>query len=192
MTIDTHRLPAAADSIAPVGPHLAPSFCLLLLVASCALASFALACATPFAAFAVLAAAILPLPSALPVIGAAWIVNQAIGFTWLHYPLDVSTALWGLVIGLAALTATLTSNIVLRLLSRYATAIGFAVGLLGAYTTYELVLFAATPFLGGASSFTAKIILRLCLLNAIWLIGLVAVCVALTLLRKFRQERAFS
>jgi hypothetical protein len=55
----------------------APLFCLVLLTVSCGLASFAFACATPFAAFA---GAILPVSAALPVVVAAWIVNQAIGF----------------------------------------------------------------------------------------------------------------
>jgi hypothetical protein len=58
----------------------APLFCFVLLTAACALASFAFACATPFAAFAVMAAEMLPLSSALLVVAAAWIVNQGIGF----------------------------------------------------------------------------------------------------------------
>jgi hypothetical protein len=48
----------------PVAPRVAPMFCFALLMVSCALASFALACATPFAAFAVLAVAMLPLRTA--------------------------------------------------------------------------------------------------------------------------------
>jgi hypothetical protein len=59
----------------------------LLLTAACALASFAFACATPFAAFAAIAGAMLPLSAALPVVLAAWIVNQAIGFGVLGYPI---------------------------------------------------------------------------------------------------------
>lgn len=192
MLIDTPGVPTT-NRLAPVAPHLAPLFCLVLLAASCALASFALACATPFAAFAVLATAMLPLSSALPVVGVAWIINQAIGFGWLHYPMDANTILWGLVIGLAALAATLVSNIIiLRILSGYATAIAYALALLCAYGSYEVVLFAATPFLGGAGSFTAAIIVRLGFLNALWLIGLVAVCLAIKLTQRFRQQRAFS
>ena len=42
-------------------PRYAPLFCFALLTAACALASFAFACAAPFAAFAVVAAAMLPL-----------------------------------------------------------------------------------------------------------------------------------
>lgn len=57
--------------LAPVAPRYAPLFCFALLTMACALASFAFACATPFAAFAVVAAAMLPLPPALLVVGAA-------------------------------------------------------------------------------------------------------------------------
>ena len=87
MSLDILRLPAAQSGrLAPVEPRFAPLFCLVLLTAACALASFAFACATPFAAFAVVAAAMLPMRAALLVVTAAWIVNQAIGFGALGYP----------------------------------------------------------------------------------------------------------
>src|SRR5262249_61757546 len=93
----------------------APLFCFVLVTAACALASFAFACATPFAAFAVMAAEMLPLSSALLVVAAAWIVNQGIGFGALHYPIDANTILWGIVIGAAALAATTAAAGALRL-----------------------------------------------------------------------------
>ena len=100
MSLYTPRLPAAGSVwLAPVEPRRAPLFCLVLLMAACALASFAFACATPFAAFAVVAAAMLPWRPALLVVTAAWLVNQAIGFGVLHYPLDRNTVLWGFGIG---------------------------------------------------------------------------------------------
>src|SRR5215470_6890870 len=104
--------------LAPVQPRYAPLFCFALLTASCALASFALACATPFAAFAVAAAAMLPLRPALLVTTGAWLVNQTIGFGVLHYPIDASTIAWGFVIGAAALAATAVSAAVLHALPR--------------------------------------------------------------------------
>ena len=96
-------LPSRDDGtrLHPVAPRLAPMFCFALLTASCALASFAFACATPFAAFAVAAAAMLPLRPALLVVAGAWLVNQIIGFGALHYPVDGHTIAWGLVIGAA-------------------------------------------------------------------------------------------
>jgi hypothetical protein len=92
MSLDILRLPiAGSDRFAPVEPRLVSLFCLVLLATACALASFAFACATPFAAFAVVAAALLRPAAALLVIFAAWVVNQASGFGALHYPLDLNT-----------------------------------------------------------------------------------------------------
>ena len=173
--------------LAPVEASSAPFFSFALLTLACALASFAFACATPFAAFAVIAAATLPLSSALLVILAAWIVNQGIGFGALHYSHDTNTILWGLAIGAAALAATLTASTVLRLVSRMSAVIGFSLGLLAAYVVYELVLFGATPALGGEGAFTPAIVARLGALNVYWLIGLVAASEIVRLLnRRYR------
>jgi hypothetical protein len=187
-------LPASADRfrLHPVEASHAPIFCFALLTVSCALASFALACATPFAAFAVIAAATLPLRPALLVVTGAWLVNQTIGFTALHYPIHASTVAWGFVIGAAALAATAASAVVLRTLPQNRTPIVLAITLACAYAAYELTLLAATPFLGGAGAFTMTIVARLGLLNIAWLIGLVAACEIVRLLNPFRGDRTVS
>jgi membrane-associated HD superfamily phosphohydrolase len=167
---------AASHRLAPVEARYAPLFCFILLAVACALASFAFACAAPFAAFAVVAAATLPLQSALLVMAATWLVNQAIGFGFLHYPIDASTIMWGFVIGAAALAATAASMALLRLMQHTGTAVALGAALIGAYAAYELVLFAATPLLAGAEDFTATIVGRVGLLSVVWTIGLVAVC----------------
>jgi hypothetical protein len=186
--------PAAANTfrLAPVEISRAPLFGFALVTLSCALAGFALACATPFTAFAVLAAAIMPLRPALLVVTGGWLVNQAIGFGALHYPIDANTILWGFTIGAAALVATLVSALVLRALPKAWTPLALAITLIGAYGAYELAIFAATPFLGGEASFTAAIIGRLGLLNVSWLIGLVAVCEIVRLLNSARRGHAIS
>jgi hypothetical protein len=148
-------------------------FCLLLLTAACGLASFAFACATPFAAFAALAGAMLPMSSALPVVVAAWIVNQAIGFGVLGYPVELKTFLWGFAIGAAALIATAVSALVLQLLTAIGRRVELALTLFAAYVAYEVVLFAFTPVLGGAGAFTFTIVARIGSLNVLWMIGLV-------------------
>ncbi|TWA97071.1 hypothetical protein FBZ96_106122 [Bradyrhizobium stylosanthis] len=173
----------------PVAPRLAPLFCFALLTAACALASFALACATPFAAFAVVAAAMLPLRPALLVVAGAWLVNQGIGFGALHYPIDGSTIAWGLVIGAAALLATAAASAVLRMLPQGRTPLMLAIALVAAYAAYELALLAATPFLGGEGAFTAAIVTRLGFLSAVWLAGLVAACEIVRLLAPFGRTR---
>src|ERR1700754_4278892 len=105
--------------LAPVAPRHAPLFAFVLLAATSALASLALACATPFAAFAVIAAAMLPRRQALLVVLGSWLVNHGLGFCVLHYPVNGTTMLWGLVIGAAALAATLAASGVLRATLRW-------------------------------------------------------------------------
>jgi hypothetical protein len=187
-----HLATATPHRLAPVESRYAPLFCFGLLTAACALASFAFACATPFAAFAVVAAATLPLQSALLVTAAAWLVNQGIGFGFLHYPVDASTIVWGFVIGAAALAATAVSIAVLRATERAGIVVALAAALIGAYAAYELVLFAATPFLGGVGAFTVAIIGRLGLLSVVWTIGLVAACEIARLFSYFLGRRALS
>jgi hypothetical protein len=190
MAIDILRLPIGQlDRLAPVEPRLAPAFCFALLTVACALASFAFACATPFAAFAVLAAAMLPLSMALLVVAAAWIVNQAIGFGALGYPIDLHTMLWGLAVGAAALAATAVAAMVLRVLPRIGWPAALGVALVAAYAAYELVLFACTPALGGAGAFTFTIFARLGLLNILWMIGLIVACEVVRLLAAARRHR---
>lgn len=178
--------------LAPVEPRHAPLFCFALLTAACALASFALACATPFAAFAVVAAAMLPLRPALLVVTGAWLVNQGIGFGALHYPIDGMTMLWGLVIGIAALAATVTATAILHLLPRSNTPLMLALTLVGGYAAYEIALLAATPFLGGAGNFSATIVGRLGLSNVAWLIGLVAACEIVRLINPYKRRHVAS
>jgi hypothetical protein len=186
------HLPSDRRALIPVSPRSAPLFSFGLLTAASVLASFAFACATPFSAFAVIAAAILPLPSALLVVAATWVVNQGIGFSALHYPVDGKTILWGVVMGTAALAGTVAAASVLQLARRMSGAIALALAIVAAYTAYELVLFAATPFLGGAGAFTAGIVGRIGAVNILWLLGLVAACETVRLLNTSRRHRPAS
>ena len=152
---------------------------------------FAFACATPFAAFAVVASSLLPLVPALLVMTGAWLVNQAIGFGALDYPLDLHTALWGLAIGVAALVSTVEFKLLLHSQGRRDPA-ALGVAIFGAYAAFEVALFAFTLMLGGAGAFKLPIILRLGLLNLLWLIGLVAACAAVRLLSSTGGRRTAS
>jgi hypothetical protein len=187
-------LPPSVDRfrLHPVEPRHASIFCFALLTVSCVLASFALACATPFAAFAVIAAAMLPLRPALLVVTGAWLVNQSIGFGALHYPIHASTIAWGFTIGAAALAATAVSAAVFRALPPNRTPLVLALTLVCAYGAYEVALFAATHFLGGAGAFTLAIVARLGLLNIAWLIGLVVACEIVRLIDPFGHHRVAS
>jgi hypothetical protein len=187
-------LPPHADHfrLHPVARRHAAMFGFALLTLSCALASFALACATPFAAFAVIAAAMLPLRPALLVVTGAWLVNQTIGFGALHYPIDASTIVWGFVIGAAALLSTAVASVVLRALPQGRTPLMLAITFIAAYAAYELALLAATPFLGGEGAFTAAIVTRIGLTSAVWLAGLVAACEIVRLIDPFGRKGAMS
>jgi hypothetical protein len=192
MALDVPPPPIDLVRLRPVEARHASIFCFALLTGSCALASFALACATPFAAFAVIAAASLPLRPALLTVAGAWLVNQSIGFGALHYPIDASTIAWGLAIGAAALAATAVSAAAIRALPPNRTALVLALTLACAYGAYEIALFAATPILGGGGAFTIAIVTRLGLLNIAWLIGLVVACEIARLVNSFRRGRAVS
>jgi len=180
-------LPSHGDRfrLYPVAPRLAPLFGFALLTVSCALASFAFACATPFAAFAVVAAAMLPLRPALLIVTGAWLVNQTIGFGALHYPTGASTIAWGFVIGAAALLSTAAASTVLRRLPQGRTPLMLAIAFAAAYAVYEFALLAATPVLGGEGAFTAAIVARIGLTSTVWLAGLVAACEIVRLVDPF-------
>ena len=192
MSLSLPSPPTNGSRLTPVESRHAPLFGFALLTVSCALASFALACATPFAAFAVIAAAMLPLRQALLVVTGAWLVNQGIGFGALHYPIDGNTMLWGAAIGIAALAATATASAVLRSLPQNSTPLVLAVALICGYGVYELALLAATPLLGGADSFTAAIVGRIGVSNVAWLIGLVAACEIVRLANPFKRGHMVS
>src|SRR5581483_8862149 len=87
--------------------------CMTLLLTASLCASLLFRCATPFAAFAVLAAAMLPPRGALLTIAAVWLLNQALGFGLLGYPWTMDALLWGLAIGTAAELATVMAAAVL-------------------------------------------------------------------------------
>ena len=192
MSLSQLTPPANSPRLAPVESRYAPLFTFALLTGACALASFALACATPFAAFAVVAAAMLPLRPALLVVTGAWLVNQGIGFGALHYPVDGNTMLWGAALGIAALAATAVSSAVLRAFPQSATPLVLGLALICGYGIYELALLTATPCLGGADDFTAAIVGQIGLSNAAWLIGLVAACEIVRLANPFKRGHVAS
>jgi hypothetical protein len=188
-------LPATTSGsarLAPVEPRYAPLFCLGLLTVACGLASFAFACAAPFAAFAVIAAAMLPLRSALVVMGGAWLVNQAIGFGGLGYPIEISTILWGVGIGAAALVATLASALVFRAVPRVGVVPALGLALIGAFAAYEFVLVATAQVLGSTGDFTTAIVGRLGVMSLVWLVGLVTVCDVTSVLTSPRRPQLSS
>lgn len=164
-------MPARIDNVR--GSQRAIWLCAAILAAACASASLVFACATPFAAFAVLAAALLPLRQALVTIGLAWAVNQVIGFGILDYPRDLNAGLWGLGILAAALLTTAAAAGVFRRFANASVYVVYPVALMAAYAVYEVVLLVLVPALGGGDAFTFEIVGHLAFVNAIWLAALI-------------------
>lgn len=147
----------------------------LLLVAACASASLIFACATPFVAFAVIAAALLPLRQAIVTTLVAWLANQAIGFGILGYPRTFDAALAGLFIAGAMVAATIVAERAFHALTSLGRLAAYPLALIVAFAVFEVLLFAVTPLTGGAETFSLEIVGQIAFTNAVWLAGLVAI-----------------
>jgi hypothetical protein len=148
---------------------------LALLLAMAALSSVTFACVTPFAAFAVLAAATMRWRDALGAMAAIWLVNQALGYLALGYPIDTTSLAWGGAIGIAALTATLAAASCLARMSGPRLGAAF----LAAVAVYEGVLFLVSLALGGSANFAPVIVAKVALSDAGWLFGIAILGLAL-------------
>ncbi|GAC1541668.1 MAG: hypothetical protein NVS3B16_05560 [Vulcanimicrobiaceae bacterium] len=106
-----------------------------------------LTCIAPFVAVAVLAARTLSLRAAFAVVTAMWLGNQAIGFSFEHFPLDFWTFAWGVVI----LVATCAAVVVARSLP--VTPLAFV----AAFAAFEGLQLAYALSIGDAANFAPAI-----------------------------------
>lgn len=140
--------------------------------------SYGLACVFPFAALAALAAVTLPARKAALLVGAAWAVNQTVGFALMHYGEGQNAAAWGIVILGAALVALAAARWAYgtetRLLaSRTAAALAASVA------AYQALMFAGAWALDGFASSTPEIVAMVVRNDAMWFAGLLALRLAL-------------
>ena len=160
------------DSRSPY-PEWAHQAWLAFLALAVGVLSFVFACATPFAAFGVLAAMTLSRTDAIRITIALWMANQVIGYGILGYPVTVNSVSWGLAIGGAAVSSTIVARLIF---SRLQTARGLTravVALGGTFVMYEIALFTvAVAGLGGAGSFAGPIVGRILVINAAAFVGL--------------------
>lgn len=147
-----------------------------VLVAAAILFSVALACGMPFAALGALAALTLAPRDAAYLVGLGWLANQAIGFGFLGYPLDMLTLAWGLALGLSALAAAAAAMLALRRVAACGDAIRFSVTFLAAWAGQQGTVFAASLVLGGtATAFAPAVIWFIFWTNALAFAVLVGV-----------------
>jgi hypothetical protein len=134
--------------------------------------SFALACATPFAALAALAALNMPRRDVFSLVALAWFVNQVVGYVFLAYPQTWDSFAWGGAIGIAALLSAIAAVAAGRI-TRFGRA-GITVAVfLAAFVSYELALYAASFVLPtGAEAFSLPVVWRIFCVNVIALAGL--------------------
>jgi hypothetical protein len=149
-------------------------FWLALLVAASVAFSLGFACAMPFAAICAAAACTLPRRDAYTLAGAVWLVNQGIGFAFLHYPWTAECLAWGAALGLVAFLCILVSRSVVLRLHTTAPVVRNIVAFAAALVAYEAALIVFSLGLGGTENFTVAIQTRIFVLNAVALAGLFA------------------
>lgn len=144
----------------------------LPIVAS-VLFSFALACATPFAALAAFAAFKFRPREALLSIGAVWLINQAVGYGCLNYPRTPESFTWGIALGVASYAALMVAMRIAGRLQNTAgllkTVLTFAV----AFATFKAFLFGisfAIP--GGSLAFSWPVFKKIVVINVVTLLAL--------------------
>lgn len=142
--------------------------------------SWALACVTPFAAFAVILAESESRTTALVTIGLIWFANQLVGVLLLGYPLDGHSLGWGVVIGIAALLATVAAAAVAQtgMQRWFRLIIAFA----AAFAVYEAALAMVAAITGELAHFAPITVMQLAALDAAWLVALVVLREALALI----------
>lgn len=144
-----------------------------LLTASSLLLSLIFACATPFAAFAALAALNMKRTDAFLLTLIVWLANQAVGYGVLHYPQTFDSFAWGAAIGIAALLATAAAVATERYLSWSGAVVTMAIAFAAAFAVYELALYATAFVLPSSdSAFLWPVVRDILKVNLLALIGL--------------------
>lgn len=143
-----------------------------LLAGAGTVASAAFACATPFAAVAMLAAATLPLRKALAVTLALWLGNQIVGFVLLDYPWNGETLAWGIIIGAASAAAIFVAHRVTSITIRQTSVMRPVILFVAAFATYQAGLLLGSAIVPAHGGLALDIVATVAVINAAWAIGL--------------------
>lgn len=146
-----------------------------LLVASAALLSGPLACATPFAAFAALAAITQPRRHAALVAASAWLANQLVGFTMLNYPVTFDSLIWSAILLASMLATAVAVQAVGRRLERFGAVAPLAAGLVASQLVFRGLMIVAASIKGGIEGFTIENLVYLSELDFATFVGLLAI-----------------
>lgn len=167
----TTRSPEKSDRWQIAAQAIAQNrFWFFLLTALGSTSNVVYTCTVPLVGFGVIAGSTLSRKKAVTMITTMWLVNQILGFTIHQYPLTFKTFVWGGVIGLGALLATLFASIKPRfvaseLKNHY---LWLGIAFVGSYIVYELTILLASFFLGGLKNFTLPILWSIFVGNAAW------------------------
>jgi hypothetical protein len=121
------------------------------------------ACVVPLAAFAAISAISFDRRNALVATGAVWLANQAVGFGFMHYPIDGETLAWGAALGAIALLSCEAAGLANRRVPGVA---GAGAAFLAAFVAYEGSLLIIDAGLGLLEHVDALGTLRIFLINA--------------------------
>jgi hypothetical protein len=141
-----------------------------LIVVAGAGMSVVFACATPFAALATLAASKTERRDTALAVGLVWLLNQIIGYAFLHYPRGWDSFAWGAAIGAGA-GMGLVAAIALAPTRKGPLAVSLP--FVGAFTAYEFTLYLASFILPTEPyAFGLPVVREIFVVNAVSLIGL--------------------
>jgi hypothetical protein len=142
------------------------------LAASSVALTLGFACALPLAAFATISALVFKPRAAVGAVLTVWLMNQIIGFSFMHYPTDASTIAWGLALGVVGLLSLAAASLVRSRLKGF---VGILAGFLLAFVVYEGAIYVVCVASGTPlGAFTPAIMTRIFLINAASFGGLLA------------------
>jgi hypothetical protein len=146
---------------------------ILLLTAASVFVTLGMACATPFAALATLAALHMSRRDGLALIGIAWLADQAVGYGLLGYPRTANSVAWGVILGVGAVVALLAARALADRVRARGVVVAGAAAFAGGFVAYQVVLVAATAVLAsGAEAFSLPIVGWVLRVNLLSLAGL--------------------
>ena len=146
---------------------------ILLLTAASVFVTLGMACATPFAALATLAALHMSRRDGLALIGIAWLADQAVGYGLLGYPRTANSLAWGVILGVGALVALLAAQALADRVRERGAVVAGASAFAGAFVAHQAVLVAAAAGLAsGAEAFSLPVVAWVLRVNLLSLAGL--------------------